>query len=411
MNVGMIGISHNEAPIEIRELASLQDIKKIELTDIILDLGIEEVVILSTCNRTEIYFATSKDLAKGIEIIRVAFMNYIHEHLEAYIFSLQQEEAIKHLYQVTCGLDSIVLGEDQILGQVKHAIAFSIEIGGSKKILNKIFREAITFSKKMRTVHKISENALSIPSLSIKYISEIIGGYANKNVLIIGTGEMGQLLLKYLELEEPKKIYLTTRSNRQQRQEVQNVQRILYENRYDILPEVDVVFTATSSPHIIIKKDKLPRLRNKVTMMDIAVPRDIEQDLKNHPMVTLYDVDDLKKITDRNLEQREQIAKEIKLEIEKAIMDLSEWIKSSKIDPIIQSLHQLCDEVLEDSLHVIFNKVNVTDREKKFIEKILNSSFKRIIRTPIKQLKDLDEEGQIQSYKAVISKLFEFDEV
>lgn len=411
MNVGMIGISHNEAPIEIRELASLQDIKTIELTDIILDLGIEEVVILSTCNRTEIYFATSKDLEKGIEMIRVAFMNYIHKHLESYLFTLQHEEAIKHLYYVACGLDSIVLGEDQILGQVKDAIAFSIEIGGSKKILNKIFREAVTFSKKMRTVHKISENALSIPSLSIKYISEIIGGYANKNVLIIGTGEMGQLLLKYLELEEPKKIYLTTRSNRQQREEVQDVQRILYENRYNILPQVDVVFTATSSPHIIIKKDKLPRLRNKVTMMDIAVPRDIEQDLKNHPMVGLYDVDDLKKITDRNLEQRQQIAKEIELEIEKAIMDLSEWIKSSKIDPIIQSLHQLCDEVLEDSLHVIFNKVNVTDREKKFIEKILNSSFKRILRTPIKQLKDLDEEGQIQSYKAVISKLFEFDEV
>ena len=175
MNVAVIGLSHQEAPIEIREMASFSEAKKIEATSMLLDLGIEEVIILSTCNRSEIYIASST-LDEDIKLVKDFYSRYFKsDKISDYIFIKKKDEAINYLYRVCSGLDSIVIGEDQILGQVKDALMTAMELDASKKFMNKLFREAITTAKNIKSTYKISENPLSISYIGVKFLKEKIG--------------------------------------------------------------------------------------------------------------------------------------------------------------------------------------------------------------------------------------------
>ena len=172
MNVAVIGLSHQEAPIEIREMASFSEAKKIEATSMLLDLGIEEVIILSTCNRSEIYIASST-LDEDIKLVKDFYSRYFKsDKISDYIFIKKKDEAINYLYRVCSGLDSIVIGEDQILGQVKDALMTAMELDASKKFMNKLFREAITTAKNIKSTYKISENPLSISYIGVKFLKE-----------------------------------------------------------------------------------------------------------------------------------------------------------------------------------------------------------------------------------------------
>ncbi|GKZ03899.1 hypothetical protein ANS017_04370 [Paraclostridium bifermentans] len=298
MDFAVVGVNHNNTPINIRETVSFTDTQKIEGINFLLDNGIEEAIILSTCNRSEVYIY-SNNISDKVEVVKNFYQDYFDvESIEEFLFNKTGEEAIKHVFNVSAGLDSLVLGEDQILGQVKDAHDFARQLGSSKKVFNKLFREAITVSKDIKTTTKISHQPLSISYIGIKCLKEKMGSLENKNALVIGLGKMSKLAMKHLEEEQLNNIYVTNRSYEKLKsiqEEYKNLIPIKYEDRYEVMDKVDIVISATASPHTVLKKAEMPKTSNKLIMMDIALPRDIDKNLNEFENIEVYDIDDLKK--------------------------------------------------------------------------------------------------------------------
>lgn len=410
MNIGVIGVNHNLAPINIRENVSFTDIQKIEAINYFLDKGIEEVVILSTCNRSEIYIQ-SKDIEQKIELVENFYEEFFNaKGIKEYLFSKKHALAIEHLFKVTSGLDSIVLGEDQILGQVKDAHDFSMQLGSSKKVFNKLFREAITTAKEIKNTTKISHQPLSISYIGVKFLQDKIGDLEGKKALVIGVGKMSKLTMKHLEEEKVDTIYVSNRSHgkvKELEDEFKGIVPIKYEDRYKVMNDVDIVISATASPHIVIKHDEMPMVNRKILMMDIALPRDIDPKINELENIEVYDIDNLKDIHDKNDKKRKELAEIGYRMISEKIKEFLEWLDSIKIDPTIESLNDKCLEIREDTLDYIYRKTNLDSRDKKIIDKMLTSALKRLIREPIINLKQTKDKGKREEYIKLVEELFE----
>ena len=412
MNIGVVGVNHNLAPINVREAVSFTDTKKIEAINILLDSEIDEIVILSTCNRSEIYIS-GENIQQKVDEVANFYKDYFGvKDIEQYLFKKTNLEAIQHLFDVTAGLDSLVVGEDQILGQVKDAHEFCMKLGATKKVFNKLFRDAVTTSKEIKTITKISQQPLSISYIGVKLLKEKMGTLEGKNALIVGLGKMNLLTLNHLEEENVKNIYIANR-NIEKTKEIENkfdnIIPIEYSDRHKIIQEksIDIVISATSSPHLVIKYDDMPKLDKKIYIMDIALPRDIDTKLKELNYVELYDIDDLKEIHDKNDIKRNELAQKAQEIIKIKIDEFTEWLGLTFIDPTIQSLNSKCIEIKEDTLEYIFRKIDLNQREQKIIDKMLGSALKRVIREPIINLKQVKNKGQREEYIKVIEDLFE----
>ncbi|GAA0106784.1 glutamyl-tRNA reductase [Paraclostridium sordellii] len=410
MNFAVVGVNHNDTPIHIRENVSFTDTQKIEGINFLLDNGISEVVVLSTCNRSEIYIY-SDDILKKIEIVKDFYEDFFNvDNIKKYLFCKTGQDAIEHVFRVSAGLDSIVLGEDQILGQVKDAHEFSKQLGASKKVFNKLFREAITASKDIKTTTKISHQPISISYIGIKCLKDRLGSLEGKNALVIGIGKMSKLAMKHLEEEKLNSIYVTNRSYEKLQDiqdEYKNLIPIKYEERYSVLEKVDVVISATASPHTVIKKENMPNLSNKIIMMDIALPRDIDKNIDTLENIEVYDIDDLKKISDENDKKRRELACTGELLIDEKIDEFNDWLETIKIDPTIQSLNDKCTDIREDTLDYIYRKLDLNCKEKKIIDKMLTSALKRLIREPILNLKQIKDSGKQEEYIKIVEELFD----
>lgn len=412
MNIGVVGVNHNLAPINVREAVSFTDTKKIEAINILLDSEIDEIVILSTCNRSEIYIS-GENIQQKVDEVANFYKDYFGvKDIEQYLFKKTTLEAIQHLFDVTAGLDSLVVGEDQILGQVKDAHEFCMKLGATKKVFNKLFRDAVTTSKEIKTITKISQQPLSISYIGVKLLKEKMDTLEGKNALIVGLGKMNLLTLNHLEEENVKNIYIANR-NIEKTKEIENkfdnIIPIEYSDRHKIIQEksIDIVISATSSPHLVIKYDDMPKLDKKIYIMDIALPRDIDTKLKELNYVELYDIDDLKEIHDKNDIKRNELAQKAQEIIKIKIDEFTEWLDLTFIDPTIQSLNSKCIEIKEDTLEYIFRKIDLNQREQKIIDKMLGSALKRVIREPIINLKQVKNKGQREEYIKVIEDLFE----
>ena len=410
MNIGVIGINHNLAPINIRENVSFTDVQKIEAINYFLDRDIDEVVILSTCNRSEIYIQ-AKNIDEKIKFLEDFYERFFNvADIKEYLFSKKNTSAVEHLFKVASGLDSIVLGEDQILGQVKDAHDFSMQLGSSKKIFNKLFREAINVAKDIKNTTKISHKPLSISYIGVKFIQSKIGKLEGKKALLIGMGKMNKLTIKYLKEEKLDTIYVSNRNHgkiMELESKFKNIIPIRYEDRYKVMNDIDIVISATSSPHMVIRYDEMPKIQKKILMMDIALPRDIDPKINKLENIEIYDIDNLKDIQDKNDNKRKELAKIGSQMISEKIIEFIEWIDSIKIDPTIESLNDKCLEIREDTLDYIYRKTNLDNRDKKIIDKMLTSALKRLIREPIINLKQIKDKGKREEYIKLIEELFE----
>lgn len=412
MDVAVIGINHNVAPIEVREKVYFSESKKIQATTSLIEKGIDEVLILSTCNRSEI-FIVSSDIDKAIIVAKEFYNSFFNDKtIDKYIFTKDRNDAVLHVFEVCCGFDSIVIGEDQILGQVKDALESAIELKGSSKILNKLFREAITVSKKIKTKTKLSETPLSISYLGVKKLKEEIDDFSDKKVLCVGLGKMGMLALTYIREYEVSKIYVCNRNilkSLEIKQQMKEIEVIEYENLKDIINEIDVLICATSSPHTIIKPENIDFCREKpLYILDLALPRDVDKNVGIIKNVFLYDVDSLKVESDENQRLRKELLTDSLEIINESISEYNLWKNSIKIDPVLESINKKCQHIKEDSLSYIYRKTNLTHKDKKIIDKMVESSMKRLLREAILNLKGTREEEKLNGYVEVLNELFEF---
>ncbi|BEP28732.1 glutamyl-tRNA reductase [Helicovermis profundi] len=421
MIVSVIGLNHETANLEIREKLAFNESKKIEVITDILDMGIKEVVILSTCSRTELYFVTK---SSNLELHTNKIVDYLNKkhsiiNLKKFLYILSGHYCNIHLFKVTSGLNSIVIGEDQILGQVKDAHDFSMELGGSKKILNKFFRDAVTCSKFIKNEFKISEIPLSLSYIGIKFIKEKINNFKEKKAMIIGYGNMGELALEYLIEYGVKDIVVVGRDVSKfdnlfnKYNNAVNIELVDFNDRYSKIPEIDIIISSTTASHTVLNKkdfDLIKSINNELYILDLAMPRDVDINIQKLENIHVYFLDDLKDYSDKNSKKREKLAGDAYKIIEERVEMFENWIEFSNVDKFISDINKLSDEIEKDTFDYLESKLTLSHKENKILNKMLHSALKRVIRKPILKLKNIENTEKRENYLEMLDDVFDFNE-
>lgn len=407
MQFGFLGISYQNARLEIRDRISFTDAMKLDFYQKAEAAGVQQCMVLSTCNRSEIYYIyiEEKQKAKLRQIYEEMFPDV---EVRPYLSELSGNAAMAYLFRTAAGLESLVLGEDQILGQVKEALEDSRAMGYSGKELNRIVRDAVTCAKQIKTELRISERPLSVSYIGIRMLEEACG-LAGKRILVIGSGKAAVLALKYLCVPKPMQVAACSRNDahaRRLREDFPQLRIISYGERYEALKTCDIVVSATASPHLVLRrKDFCPE--RPLTMLDLAAPRDIDTAFAEEPLVRLINLDTLQEIAADNQRDRELLAERSRERIEAAVQETAAWLLQSRMDPTIECLQQRCGEIAEDSYAYLTRKLELSQREKKILKKVLSASLQRLLREPIRELKRLDTEEEQEEYMRLVRQLFQ----
>ena len=408
---GYVGVSYKEAPLAVRERVSFTDSKKIEFMKEIQKIGVEQCMVLSTCNRSEIFFFCDGKIENIRSCYEEAFSGV---DISKYMLEKQGNEAYEYLFRITAGLESLVLGEDQILGQVVDTLEFSRTMGHAGKELNKIVREAITCAKRIKTKYKISEKPLSVSYVGIQQLQKL-SAISGKTALVVGSGKTAMLALTYLKEYGIGEIYLCNRTFSHAKaleHQFSDIQVTDYGERYEVMKKCDLVISATASPHVIITREKFQGSigdDKEMIFLDLASPRDVDPELENQENVILINLDSLQKITEENQKERERLARECKGEIDQSILELMEWLRTSQMDSTIESIQKRCSDIVEDSFSYLNRKLDLSNKEQKILKKVLHANLQRLFREPIKELKELDTKEQQENYKKMIQHLFQME--
>jgi len=306
--VVVISINFDNTDLDIREKVHFTGKKKLACYDFIKENKIlSETIILSTCNRSEIYGVLEDEdkLQDFLKIFETIF-NLLPEEIENNIELKEGDQAIRHIFEVTGGFKSMVIGEDQILGQVKDAYFEALEVNSSGKSLNKLFLGAITFGKKFRSCSGISNIPTSVSSIGVKLLKQKLKTLQGKKALVIGLGEMNKIIMKYLLNESMEKIYITNRTSRGPEFNLNGVELIPFPDRYKVMNEVDIIISCTSAPHFVVKSEEFNRnfKGKEMCILDLAMPRDVEPTIAKISGVEIIVIDDLKELSYESLKER-----------------------------------------------------------------------------------------------------------
>ena len=341
MDLVVIGINHKTAPVEIREKFSFSPRKAVEANRLLKRSAfLAENLILSTCNRMEIYAVANRnnDCVDNIKIFLSRFHNLNFSDHESRIYIRKDKDAVEHLFAVAAGLDSLVIGEMEILGQVKKAYLDARESMTTGKVLNRLFEKAFNTAKKIRTETFISRGVVSVSSAAVRLAEKILGELKNKTVLIIGTGTVGEQLVLYLSKNGIKSILVTNRTlEKAQDLAVRfDAKAVSFEDFKRVLEDIDIVIASTGAPHHIIHKDDIVSLMPKrkqrpLFIIDLAVPRDVEAEVNSIDNVYLYNIDDLKNIVDENISVRKNELDSCSKIIDSSAQRFMSWLVSENI--------------------------------------------------------------------------------
>lgn len=420
MNIIIVGLSHKTAPVEIREKLSfpVETIGE-SLKKLCSNYGINEGVIVSTCNRVEV-FAVTPDIEKGLWQVK-RFLSEYHniplDALDEHLYTFASEDAVKHLFRVAAGLDSMVLGEPQILGQMKDAYGYAIQHGTAGIIINKLFHKAFSVAKRIRTETKIGSNAVSISYAAVELAKKIFGAIENKTAMLVGAGEMAELAARHLLNNGVKEIMIANRSYERAVEMARafNGAPIMFREFTHYLKKVDVVIVSTAAPKFIIHPEQIEEVikerRNKpMFFIDISVPRNIDPLINKIDNVYLYDIDDLQGVVAANIKERQNEVQDAENIIQEEIEKFYRWIKSLDVVPTIISLRKKFDEIKNEELNeALASLKDLSEEQKKTIEKMADAIAKKILHDPVTHLKKESNKVEGDFYIEAARKLFDLD--
>lgn len=398
-----MGLNHHTAPIDIREkLVFKETEEEMALVTLLQEKSILENVIISTCNRTEIV-AVVDQLHTGRYYLKRFMANWFQmdmEKLEPYLFFYEENVAVNHLYNVTAGLDSLVLGETQILGQVKHAFEVAKNTQTTGTLLNKLFREVVTFAKKVHHFTKINENAVSVSYAAVEVAKKLYGTLENKKIVLIGAGEMSELALRNLAGSGIQDITVINRTKTKGETLANQFQAKVgrYEELNKHLLLADIVLVSTSAQEPIIKHMDMQLLMERKTgsmlVIDIGLPRNVEHDCSAIPNFHLYDIDDLAGVVTANSTKRQRIVSELEETIHAEVQTFFEWEKQLGVVPVIRELREKALDMQEVTMASLENKLpGLTEREYVQIGKHMKSIINQMLKQPISELKEMSVEA------------------
>lgn len=405
MEFGYVGINYKNANQDVRDKVSFTDNQKIDFMQKASDRGVEQCMVLSTCNRSEVFF-----LAEKADVIRTLYEEtFSAMETSSYLDCRSGDEALCYLFRVAAGLESMVLGEDQILGQVKDAFELAQTLGHTGKELNKVVREAVTCAKKMKTELKISEKPLSVSYVGIQQLKDVFG-IAGKKALVIGSGKTAVLALRYLYEYEIAAVTVCSRTfahARELLEEFPGIEIVPYEKRYEKMKDCDIVVSATASPHLVVKAECV-EIDRSMAFLDLASPRDVDPAIADAAL--LLNLDSLDRIVEHNYKEREALVQQGQSMIDEALAETKEWLNATGVDATIESLQQKCDEIVSDSYEYLNRKLDLSAREQKIVKKILKASLRRLLREPILEMKQIESKEQQEEYQKVVRQLFQIEE-
>ncbi|SFR10196.1 glutamyl-tRNA reductase [Desulfoscipio geothermicus] len=422
MSIISIGVNHKTAPVEIRERLSFSDNSLQESYFRLLDNpAILGCVILSTCNRTEIY-AHVADIEKGIETIRCFLQQKSgvdYTLIKKYTYAYRKNKASQHLFRVAAGLDSMLLGETQILGQVRTAYQLAHKYAATDKVINTLFNKAISAGKRVRTETGIDHHAVSISYAAVELARQVFSDLTGRSVLVIGAGKMSELTAKHLVANGVSGVIVSNRSY--DRAECLARQfggrAVKFDELYCHLHSADIVISCTAASHYVVHAAQVQEVLNKnpdkkIMMIDIAVPRDIEPDVRDLPGVTLYDIDALQNVVDNNLMERKRAAILAEAIIDQEVDEFAKWQGMQFVIPTVAALKQRGEEIKQKELIRAYNRLgDLSERERKVIGSLANSIVNQLLHTPITQLKTYALTDQGPLYTETINKLFRLEEM
>ena len=412
MQIGIIGLNHQSATVAEREKIAISDEQKIELMQHIIKMGAVETVVLGTCGRFEIYYVTQMDDFEAIEHKILKHLKQSFD-LEAHLYQKSGFLVIDHLFKVSSGLDSAVLGEDQILGQTKNALTLSSDCLCSGKILNKLFREAVSFSKRIKTELKISESPLSLSYIGIKKAKSALTFTDETVITMVGLGKMGNLAIKYLFESPFKTIYIAVRNPEKLPQEIldhDKIRIVPFDDRYDAINKSHLIITSTSAPHPVIRKALLAFETLNPVIVDLAMPRDCEQSVYEMSEVTAWDVDALKEVSEENLLKRQALVHQVDDLIFHKSNECLKWIEATKVDDLLKSWNESISEIKGQTLEILSRKIDLSDDDiKQVLDKQLESALKKMIKKPLETLKNMDNSVKREHSVQLLKELFGYE--
>ena len=420
MHLIAISINHRTADVALREQVAFKDdaIRSANV-DLFETKSILENVILSTCNRTEVYAVVDQIHTGRYYIQRFLARNFGFdvEEIKEMTDVTVGDAAVRHLLQVTSGLDSVVLGETQILGQIRDAFFIAQEEDTTGTIFNHLFKQAITFAKKAHNETDIADNAVSVSYAAVELSKKVFGKINNKSALIIGAGDMSELSLLNLIGSDVTDVTIVNRtvSKAQKLATAHNVKYESIEALPQLLAHADIVISSTSSDEYIITNSMMATIQSQrkndsLVLIDIAVPRDIEPGIDTIQDVFNYDVDDLKGLVDANLKQRQNAADEILQRIPAEIDAHNEWVNMLGIVPVIRALREKAMDIQEDTMSSIDRKLpGLTERERKVISKHTKSIINQMLKDPIKQAKELSSDKKSNEKLELFQNIFDIE--
>ena len=421
MNIILIGMNHKTAPLEIRERLSLScwgDLNP--LSELMKFPQVKEAMYLSTCNRVEVLADTTvaETALANLKSFIFHHGNLSPEEMERCLYVHFDNDAVHHLFRVTASLDSLVMGEPQILGQVKDAYHRAVENNATGMILNKVLHHAFRVAKRVRTETAIANNAVSVSYAAVELAKKIFGSLEGKAVFLIGAGEMSELAARHLINHGVGRILIANRTYARalEMADAFHGTAVEFSDLANKLGEADIVIASTGATGYVITREMVAKAlherRNRLLfLIDIAVPRDVDPEAGEIDNVFLYNIDDLQEVVDDNIRGRRQEAERAEAIIEEEVIKCRVWMNSLTVVPTIVSIREKVEGIIKGELEKSASWMkNLRDEEKNNVETLANSIVNKIIHDPITSLKEESQDNGVTPYLVAVRRLFKLDQ-
>ena len=416
MGFFVLGVNHKECPIEIREklhfgakelTAAFEESKAAR--------EIQELLILSTCNRVEFYGFTEEPALVEPAIVRLIqkIRDVERSVYSCFLYRYEGKDAVHHLFRVAAGLDSLVVGENEILGQLREAFRAANQSGTLHSLLYRLVEKSLKAGKDVRTRTKINEGAVSIPSVAVELAEKIFGDLAGKKVMVLGTGDMSTLTLKNLRDSGADILFVVSRNEERGRELAAEfmTQWVPFEGWEKKLGHVDILIASTAAPHPVVHEDAVKQAmalrRNRpLFLIDIALPRDIEPQVNTLENVYLYNLDDLKGVAQANLGLRRREIRAAEVLVEKEVIDFQSWLEQLAARPTLERFEEFLDEVLEKELARFGRTTGLGPSDK---EELRTRIRAKLLHPPLEKIKEASKNGGVKRYLEALQSLFDLD--
>ena len=416
----LLGINHHTAPVSLRERL---DFSKRDLSETLAALSTRpacsEAVVLSTCNRVELYVRCDNPSHARAELTN--FLSDFHgvdpAALTPHLYGLASNEAAQHLFRVAAGLDSLVVGEPQILGQVKEAYTTASELGCTGSLLNKLFHCSFAAGKRVRSETELGEGAVSVSYAAVALARKIFGSLTEHDVLLVGAGEMSELTAVHLRAQQVRRIVVTNRTAAHADALAGKIggEALPWSEIQQVLATTDVVVSATGSPEPIITRSQVEAVmrarRNRpLFIMDIAVPRDGEASAGTIEQVFLYNIDDLQAIVSENLARRSAQIKQAEVIVAEEVSGFMTWLRSRRAVPTVVALRQRFEMIRQAELKRLEPKLaSLAPGDRARVEDVTRLIVEKLLSTPTERLKELSNAETVHMYGRALNQLFALD--